>query len=62
MAASAETRSAPSRFTSVRLLHDNEEAWAAKRHLIATARRRLDLSYFILEIDLSSSRLLLDLI
>ena len=50
------------RFTGVRLLTDNDEAWQAKRHLIANARRTLDLSYFILEVDASTSRLMLDLI
>nr|AEQ20332.1 phosphatidylserine/phosphatidylglycerophosphate/cardiolipin synthase [uncultured bacterium EC5] len=50
------------RFTGVRLLADNDEAWLAKRHLIGQAGRTLDLSYFILEVDGSTSRLLLDLI
>lgn len=53
---------APRRFTHVRLLADNDSAWKAKRHLIAKARYTLDLSYFILEVDSSTSRLLLDLI
>ncbi len=50
------------RFTGVRLLTDNDEAWQAKRHLIATARRTLDLCYFIVELDGSTARLLLDLV
>lgn len=50
------------RFTGVRLLCDNTTAWQAKRHLIATARRTLDLSYFILEVDATTSRLMLDLV
>jgi phosphatidylserine/phosphatidylglycerophosphate/cardiolipin synthase-like enzyme len=50
------------RFTGVRLLTDNDQAWQAKRHLISQARHTLDLSYFILEMDGSTSRLLLDLI
>ena len=50
------------RFTGVRLLTDNDDAWQAKRHLIANAQRTLDLSYFILEVDGSTSRVLLDLI
>ncbi len=50
------------RFTGVRLLTDNDDAWQAKRHLIHTARRTLDLAYFILEVDGSTTRLLLDLV
>ena len=50
------------RFTGVRLLTDNDDAWQAKRHLIANAQRTLDLSYFILEVDGSTLRLMLDLI
>ncbi|MDM0117911.1 phosphatidylserine/phosphatidylglycerophosphate/cardiolipin synthase family protein [Variovorax sp. J22R133] len=52
----------PRRFTHVRLLSDNATAWNAKRHLIANARHTLDLSYFILEVDGTTSWLLLDLI
>lgn len=58
--------SAPSthrpRFNGVRLLNDNYDAWQAKRHLIGTARQTLDLAYFILEVDASTTRLLLDLV
>ncbi len=50
------------RFTAIRLLPDNDTAWKAKRHLIASARHTLNLSYFILEVDGSTSHLLLDLI
>jgi phosphatidylserine/phosphatidylglycerophosphate/cardiolipin synthase-like enzyme len=50
------------RFTGVRLLTTNQEAWQAKRHLIGTARHTLDLAYFILEVDGSTTRLLLDLV
>ena len=50
------------RFTGLRLLPDNDAAWSAKRHLVATARRTLDVTYFILEVDGSTSRLMLDLI
>jgi len=50
------------RFTSVRLLTDNDDAWLAKRHLIANAQRTLDLCYFIVEVDGSTARLMLDLI
>jgi phosphatidylserine/phosphatidylglycerophosphate/cardiolipin synthase-like enzyme len=50
------------RFTAIRLLPDNDIAWKAKRHLISHARRTLDLSYFILEVDGTTSCLMLDLI
>lgn len=50
------------RFTGVRLLNDNHDAWQAKRHLVGTARHTLDLAYFILEVDGSTTRLLLDLV
>lgn len=52
----------PRKYTQLRLLTDNDEALQAKRHLIANAQRSLDLAYFILEIDGSTSRLLLDLV
>ena len=54
--------SPPPRFTGLRLLVDNDQAWHAKRHLIGTARHTLDLAYFILEVDGSTTRLLLDLV
>ena len=54
--------SPPPRFTGLRLLVDNDQAWKAKRHLIDNAQRTLDLAYFILEVDGSTTRLLLDLV
>ena len=54
--------SPPPRFTGLRLLVDNDQAWQAKRHLIGSAQRTLDLAYFILEVDGSTTRLLLDLV
>lgn len=50
------------RFTDIRLITDNVEAWQAKRALIAQARRRLDLAYFIVDDDATSCALLLDLV
>jgi phosphatidylserine/phosphatidylglycerophosphate/cardiolipin synthase-like enzyme len=50
------------RFTGIRLFTDNIEAWQAKRDLIARAQHNLDLAYFIVEVDGTTSRLMLDLI
>lgn len=50
------------RFTGVRLFTDNVEAWQAKRDLIARAQHSLDLVYFIVEVDGTTSRLMLDLV
>ncbi|KQP21787.1 phosphatidylserine/phosphatidylglycerophosphate/cardiolipin synthase family protein [Pseudorhodoferax sp. Leaf267] len=50
------------RFTQIRLLTDNDEAWQAKRALIASATRSLDLAYFIVEDDASTRVLLQDLV
>jgi phosphatidylserine/phosphatidylglycerophosphate/cardiolipin synthase-like enzyme len=49
-------------FTQVQLLTDNDEAWQAKRELIASARETLDLAYFIVEEDASTKTLLQDLV
>ncbi len=35
----------------VRALHDNNEAWVATWHVLGSARRRVDVSYFILDRD-----------
>ena len=50
------------RFTQIHLLTDNEQAWQAKRALIASARSELDLAYFIVEDDASTQALLRDLV
>lgn len=50
------------RFTGVRLLADNAEAWQAKRLLIGEARRSLALAYFIMDFDATTARLALDLV
>ena len=49
-------------FTQIRLLTDNDEAWRAKRALIASARSSLDLAYFIVEDDASTAALLQGLV
>ena len=64
LAASALAADEPPRdqFTQIRLLTDNDEAWRAKRALIASARSSLDLAYFIVEDDPSTQLLLQDLV
>jgi hypothetical protein len=49
------------RFTHLRLLTDNDQAWQAKCSLIGPASRTLGLAYFIVEIDATTSPLPLDL-
>ncbi|MFZ9886335.1 MAG: phospholipase D-like domain-containing protein [Myxococcota bacterium] len=41
----------PSQHGEVRLLLDNEEAWLARWHLIASAQTQIDVAYFIVEDD-----------
>lgn len=64
--ASATTRrdseGRPPRFTKVKLFTDNLDAWQAKRELIGRAQHSLDLAYFIVEVDGTTSRLMLDLV
>lgn len=49
-------------FADIRLITSNSAAWRARRELISHASQSLDLCYFIVETDSSTSALVLDLI